>query len=70
MVGHQLDKAKILRAAEFSASTKTILYPDKVRALQHFQVSDLISSLFLSGREEEENIPLTECKICANVITR
>lgn len=69
MVGHQLDKAKILRAAEFSASTKTILYPDKVRALQHFEVSDLISSLFLSGREEE-SILLTECKICANVITR
>lgn len=33
MVGHQLDKAKILGAAEFSASTKTILYPDEVTAL-------------------------------------
>jgi len=33
MVGHQLDKATILWAAEFSSSTKTILYPDEVTAL-------------------------------------
>lgn len=32
-VGHQLDEAKVLQAAEFSASAKTILYPCEVTAL-------------------------------------
>lgn len=48
MVGHQLDKAKPLQAAEFSASKKAILYSDEIMSTIVF--SSVSSHLFNASK--------------------